>query len=71
MWLRARRRLGGHKSFGENRAAWCVLLAYLSNQLITLVDDPLEVSRVTTGKLELRKCRVALADFVESAVEAG
>ena len=41
-----------------------------TRQLITLVDDLLEVSRVTTGKLELRKCRVELADVIESAVEA-
>jgi CheY-like chemotaxis protein len=34
------------------------------------VDDLLDVSRITTGKLELRKERVELAAVVESAVEA-
>ncbi len=39
-------------------------------QLITLVDDLLEVSRITRGKLELRKCRVKLDEIVQSSVEA-
>lgn len=39
-------------------------------QLITLVDDLLDVSRITRGKLELRKSRVDLATVVQSAVEA-
>lgn len=39
-------------------------------QLITLVDDRLDVSRITRGKLELRRSTVALADVVQSAVEA-
>ncbi len=41
-----------------------------TQQLIMLVDDLLDVSRITKGKLELRKCRVELADVVQSAVEA-
>src|SRR5690606_22987183 len=38
-------------------------------QLTRLVDDLLEVSRITQGRLELRKCRVRLAAIVESALE--
>jgi len=38
-------------------------------QLTRLVDDLLEVSRITQGRLELRKCRVELAAIVESALE--
>ncbi len=38
-------------------------------QLVRLVDDLLEVSRITTGKLELRKEAVALAAVLASAVE--
>jgi PAS domain S-box-containing protein len=38
-------------------------------QLVRLVDDLLDVSRVTSGKLELRKERVSLAMIVEAAVE--
>ncbi|HEX2224397.1 MAG TPA: GAF domain-containing sensor histidine kinase [Thermoanaerobaculia bacterium] len=37
--------------------------------LIRLVDDLLEVSRITRGKLELRKERVDLSTVVRSAVE--
>ncbi|MEQ8787261.1 MAG: PAS domain S-box protein [Pirellulaceae bacterium] len=38
-------------------------------QLITLVDDLLDVSRITRGKLKLRKCPVNAADVAQSAVE--
>ncbi len=39
------------------------------NQMVRLVDDLLDVSRVTTGKLQLRKERVELAAVLKSAVE--
>jgi PAS domain S-box-containing protein len=39
-------------------------------QLITLVDDLLDLSRITGNKLELQKCRVNLSDVIQSAVEA-
>ncbi len=38
-------------------------------QLVHLVDDLLDVSRITHGKIALRKERVALADVVARAVE--
>jgi signal transduction histidine kinase/ActR/RegA family two-component response regulator len=41
------------------------------NQMVRLVDDLLEVSRITRGKIELRKERIELAALVESAVETG
>jgi signal transduction histidine kinase/ActR/RegA family two-component response regulator len=37
--------------------------------LVRLVDDLLEVSRITRGKIELRKERVELSSIVEAAVE--
>jgi signal transduction histidine kinase len=37
--------------------------------LVRLVDDLLDVSRITTGKLELRTDRVDLADILRHAVE--
>ncbi len=40
------------------------------SQLVRLVDDLLDVSRITTGKLELRRERVDLAAVVRDAVEA-
>jgi signal transduction histidine kinase len=38
--------------------------------LIALVDDLLDVSRISRGKLEMRKRRVSLDDIVQDAVEA-
>ncbi|QDU73043.1 Autoinducer 2 sensor kinase/phosphatase LuxQ [Bremerella volcania] len=40
-----------------------------TKQLITLVDDLLDVSRVTRGKLNLRKADVKISDVIQSAVE--
>lgn len=41
-----------------------------TEQLIRLVDDLLDVSRITRGKLELRKENVALKEILERAVES-
>lgn len=41
-----------------------------TQQLITLVDDLLDVSRITRGKFELRRSHVRLDDAVKTAVEA-
>jgi PAS domain S-box-containing protein len=41
-----------------------------TRQLIRLVDDLLDVSRITRGKLELRRSIVKLSDVISSAVEA-
>jgi CheY-like chemotaxis protein len=38
-------------------------------QLVRLIDDLLDVSRITRGKLELRRSRVALADVIKTAIE--
>lgn len=40
------------------------------NQLILLIDDLLDVSRISRGKIELRKSRIELASVVHHAVEA-
>jgi len=39
------------------------------SHMVRLVDDLLDVSRITTGKLQLRKERVELAAVVQSALE--
>ena len=39
-------------------------------QLVRLVNDLLDVSRITTGKMTLKKERIDLADVVKSALEA-
>jgi signal transduction histidine kinase/CheY-like chemotaxis protein len=41
-----------------------------THQLIRLVDDLLDISRITRGKLELRTATIELATVIESAVEA-
>jgi CheY-like chemotaxis protein len=38
-------------------------------QLVRLVDDLIDVSRITRDKIELKKERVALADVIQQAVE--
>lgn len=40
------------------------------NQLVRLVDDLLDISRINSGKIELRKGKIELASFVNHAVEA-
>ena len=37
--------------------------------MVRLIDDLLDVSRISRNKMELRRSRVALADVVGSAVE--
>lgn len=41
-----------------------------AQQMVRLIDDLLDVSRITRGTIELRKSRVELAAVIESAVEA-
>lgn len=41
-----------------------------TRQLISLVDDLLDVSRITRDKLELRKCRVEFSEVVRTGIEA-
>ncbi len=54
----------------EARQEICETMERQTEQLITLVDDLLDVSRITRGKLELRKRHVELSEVVRSAVEA-
>jgi signal transduction histidine kinase/CheY-like chemotaxis protein len=47
-------------------------LGVMSRQLkhmVRLIDDLLDVSRITQGKFELKRARVTIADVLESAVE--
>ena len=39
-------------------------------QMVRLVDDLLDMSRITRGKIELRKDRIELAPIISQAVEA-
>jgi len=52
----------------SQRRAYEVMDRQLSH-MVRLVDDLLDVSRITRGKLELRKERVTLASVIDSAIE--
>ncbi|HEU0200108.1 MAG TPA: response regulator, partial [Burkholderiaceae bacterium] len=56
-------RLRGHQS------AELEILERQAGHLTRLVDDLLDVSRITRGKVELRKCRLEIAQAVDKAVE--
>jgi signal transduction histidine kinase len=51
---------------GEARA----MIQRQLNQMVRLVDDLLDVSRITTGKLALRRERVELRTVAQNAIEA-
>lgn len=50
-------------------ATMCEIMERQVNHLVRLVDDLMEISRITRGKIELRKDSVELAAVVRSAVE--
>ncbi len=55
---------------GEAVASASEMMERQVSQMVRLVDDLLDVSRITRGKIELRKERVELASVVHQAVEA-
>jgi PAS domain S-box-containing protein len=61
-------KLAGKDAIAAQRS-WDMMDRQLK-QLARLVDDLLDISRITTGKLELRKERMNLASVVSDAVEA-
>jgi len=61
----------GLSAKGDSNIDWCrTVLDRQVGQLTRLVDDLLDVSRITRGKLEIRKEPVDLLDLIRSAVEA-
>jgi signal transduction histidine kinase/ActR/RegA family two-component response regulator len=54
---------------GEGEANVRDMMERQVRQMVRLVDDLLDVSRITRGKLELRKERVELATVMQTAVE--
>jgi PAS domain S-box-containing protein len=61
-------RLGGRD--GDALRAASEMLERQIGQMARLVDDLLDMSRITRGKIELRKERIELAPIVHQAVEA-
>ena len=56
---------------GAREPSWCrEVIERQVNHLSRLVDDLLDVSRITRDKLELRRARIALSDVLNRAVEA-
>jgi PAS domain S-box-containing protein len=55
---------------GDTVNATCELLERQVGQMVRLVDDLLDVSRITRNKIELRKQRVALSSVIDQAVES-
>ena len=55
---------------GEAVASETEMMERQVGQMVRLVDDLLDVSRISRGKIELRKDRVELASAVNHAVEA-
>ncbi|KQY50354.1 hypothetical protein ASD14_11570 [Lysobacter sp. Root494] len=52
----------------DDRALYDIMDRQMT-QLVRLVDDLLEISRITRGRIELRRRHVALSDIVTTAVE--
>jgi signal transduction histidine kinase len=46
------------------------MMSRQSQHMVRLIDDLMDVSRITRGKLELRRAAVQLADVIQNAVEA-
>ncbi|MGB2712742.1 MAG: PAS domain S-box protein [Vicinamibacterales bacterium] len=61
-------RLGGHDGAALRSAS--EMLERQIGQMARLVDDLLDMSRITRGKIDLRKERIELAPIVHQAVEA-
>jgi len=55
---------------GGRRRRWFEVIERQVGHMAMLLDDLLDVSRITRGKLELRKAPIALAESVEAALEA-
>src|SRR5690606_14596779 len=58
---------------GDDRAVTDEILGTMvrqTEQLVRLIDDLMDVSRITRGRLELQRRQVELQEIVKSAVEA-
>ena len=54
----------------SERAAWCRgVIERQVSQMAHLLDDLLDVSRISGGRLQLRPARIAMADVIAHAVE--
>jgi len=58
------------KDEDEDQRLVCSIIERQVTQLTRLVDDLMEVSRITTGRVQLRRDRVVMSGIVERGVEA-
>jgi PAS domain S-box-containing protein len=61
-------RLTGHDVFAVEKA--CALIERQVTQLVRLTDDLLDVSRISIGKMDLRKERIEVRSVLQSAIES-
>jgi signal transduction histidine kinase len=61
--------IGGEPPPGSQTSKLISLMERQVDHLVRLVDDLLEVSRITTGKIALRTARVDLAEVIGRAIE--
>jgi signal transduction histidine kinase len=65
-----RKRIGGHPNgSGGGDADVLQMMDRQMVQLVRLIDDLLDVSRVSQGKIELRRERIEVADVIRQAME--
>jgi PAS domain S-box-containing protein len=68
--IRSAARILGSPRLGERELAWSRdVIARQVQHMARLLDDLLDISRITRGRLELRRGRVGLAGAVDAAVE--
>jgi PAS domain S-box-containing protein len=53
----------------ESREVYAMMMRQ-SQHMVRLIDDLMDVSRITRGKLDLRKCQVELSAIIQNAVDA-
>jgi two-component system CheB/CheR fusion protein len=68
--IRSAAKILGSPRLGERELAWSRdVIARQVQHMARLLDDLLDISRITRGRLELRRGRVGLAGIVDAAVE--
>jgi PAS domain S-box-containing protein len=68
--IRSAAKILGSPRLGERELAWSRdVIARQVQHMARLLDDLLDISRITRGRLELRRGRVGLSGIVDAAVE--
>jgi len=62
--------LGRRKNFAKNLQGPIAIVTRQARQMAELLDDLLDVSRITTGKIKLEKATVELSQIADEAVES-